>query len=225
MRHRVNDWAEWMNYIRCGSSAVKERLEVTFRGYRRFRCRACGRQFNKRSAGVLKRTCLPSDVIAFVVLYPLRYRLKLRDLSEILAPRGIEVSHEAIHDREAKLLPVIGDELPKRQHGLQRGSSASCYVDRTYLKVRSRRCYLYRAIDREGDRIDAIFSAHRDMKAVNTFSRSMRATMAHRFCREYSEIRDLLRPRYRHNQIVSASPRRTRFAKATRIALSIMQNA
>ena len=38
----------------------------------------CGRQFNERSAGVLNRTCLPSDVIAFVVFCRLRYRLTLR---------------------------------------------------------------------------------------------------------------------------------------------------
>ena len=51
------------------------------RGYRRFRCRTFGRQFNERSAGVLNRTCLPSDIIAFVVSCRLRYK----DLSA-LAP-------------------------------------------------------------------------------------------------------------------------------------------
>ena len=45
---------------------------------------------------------------------------------------------------------------------------------------------------------------------------------AHRFCREHGE---LLRPRRRHNQIVSACLRRPRFAKATRVALSIMHKA
>ncbi len=94
-------------------------------GYRRFRCRTCGRQFNERSGGVLNRTCLPSlpsDIIAFVVFCRLRYRLTLRDLSEIMALRGIEVSHEAVRDWEAKLLPVMGDELRKRRHGKRRGS-------------------------------------------------------------------------------------------------------
>ena len=57
-----------MNCVYCGSVAVTVRPEVTARGYRRFRCRTCGRQFNERSGGVLNRTCLPSNVIAFVVL-------------------------------------------------------------------------------------------------------------------------------------------------------------
>jgi putative transposase len=89
-----------MNCVRCGSDAVTDRPEVTAQGYLRFRCRDCGRQFNERSGGVLNRTSLPSDMIAFVVFCRLRYRLTLRDLSEILLLRGIEVSHEAVRDWE-----------------------------------------------------------------------------------------------------------------------------
>ena len=48
---------------------------------------------------------------------------------------------------------------------------------------------------------------------------------AERFCREHGELRDLLRPRRRHNQVVSASTRRSRFARGARIALRIMQQA
>ncbi len=169
-----------MNCVCCGSAAVTERREVTACGYRRFRCRSCGRQFNEHSNGVLNRTCLPSDVIAFVVFCRLRYRLTLRDLSEIMALRGIEVSHETVRDWEAKLLPVMGDKLRKRRHGTRRGSGASWYVDETYLKVRGRWCYLYRAIDRDGNLIDAMLSEHRDMKAAKAFFRSARATMGFR---------------------------------------------
>ena len=60
---------------------------------------------------MLNRTCLPSDVIAFVVFCRLRYRLTLRDLNEIMALRGIGVSYEAIRDWQTKLLPIMGDEL------------------------------------------------------------------------------------------------------------------
>ena len=48
---------------------------------------------------------------------------------------------------------------------------------------------------------------------------------AHRFCREHGELRNLLRPRRRHNQAVSASFRRSRFSKGAELALRIMQNA
>ena len=85
-----------MNCVCFGSAAVTERPELTAQGFRRFRCRTCGRQFNERSGGVLNRTCLPSDVIAFVVFCRRHLRLTLRDLSEILTLRGIEVSHDAV---------------------------------------------------------------------------------------------------------------------------------
>lgn len=62
----------------------------------------------------------------------------LRDLSEILALRGIEVSYEAVRDWEAKRLPVMGDELRRRRRGPGRQSGVSWYVDETYLKVRGR---------------------------------------------------------------------------------------
>ena len=176
MWQRVNDWPDRMNCIYCGSSLVTERLEVTARGYHRFPCQACGRQFNERSAGMLNRTCLPSDVIAFVVFC----RLTLRDLSKILALRGIEVSHEAARAWEAKLLPVISDELRKLRHGLRRGSGASWHVDETYLKVRGRWTYLYRAIDRDGNLIDAMLSQTRDMKAAKALFRPAQATMGFR---------------------------------------------
>ena len=48
---------------------------------------------------------------------------------------------------------------------------------------------------------------------------------ASRFCREDGELRDHLRHRRHHDQIVSAVSRRARFAKTTRIALDIMTSA
>ena len=95
-----------MNCIGCGSAAVTERPDRIAQGYRRFRCRDCGIQFNQRSDGVLNRASLPSDIIAFVVFCRLRYRLTLRDLSEIMLLRGFTISHESIRRWEAKLVAV-----------------------------------------------------------------------------------------------------------------------
>jgi len=102
-----------MDCVGCSSGAVTERPVLTAHGYRRFRCRDCDKQFNERSDGVLNRASLPSDIIAFVVFCRLRYRLTLRDLSEIMLLRGFTVSHEYIRQWEAKLLPVMGEVLRK----------------------------------------------------------------------------------------------------------------
>src|ERR1700740_3672441 len=115
-----------MRCIGCGSTAVSERSERTAQGYRRFRCRTCGKQFNERSGGILNRTQYPSDVIALVGLWRLRYKLSLRDLPEMFLIRGIVFSHEAVRDWEAQLTSALVDSLRRRRRGK---AGRSWYVD------------------------------------------------------------------------------------------------
>src|SRR3712207_5796166 len=164
-----------MGCVRCGSAAVAERPERTARGYRRFRCRGCGKQFNERSGGLLNHTHYPSDVIALVVLWRLRYRLTLRDLAEMFLPRGFVFSHEAVRDWEAKLAPALAEELRRRRHGRGGARGRHWHVDETYLKVRGRWRYLYRAIDCDGNLVDTMLSEHRDRAAAQAFFRSAKA--------------------------------------------------
>ena len=68
-----------------------------------------------------------------------------------------------------------------------------------------------------------------DHRGIKGRIRCMRGFKSHdaaaRFCREHGELRNLLRPRRRHNQVVPAPLRRLRFARGARIALRIMQAA
>src|ERR1700747_1694815 len=106
-----------MRCIGCGSQAITERPERTAHGYRRFRCRPCGKQFNERSGTASNRAQYPSDVIALVVLWRLRYKLSLRDLVEMFGLRGLVFSYEAVRDWEAKLTPALGENLRRRRKG------------------------------------------------------------------------------------------------------------
>ena len=248
-----------MRGVGCGSAAVTERPERTTQGYRRFRCRSCGKQFNERTGTVLNRAQYPSDVVALVVLWRLRYQLSLRDLPEMFLVRGMVFCHETVREWEAKLTPALAEELRRRRRGKV---GRSWYVDETYLKVDGRWCYVYRAIDRSGALVDVLFSERRDMKAARAFFRSARAVTgitpdrvttdghdgyprairtelgkgvrhrtsrylnnrleqdhrglkgryrpvrgfkcprsAARFCRGHDELRNVLRPRSRHNQM------------------------
>ena len=94
-----------MRCPKCRSTAIKERPEPAAQDYRRFRCLDCARQFNERSGGLLNRAQYPSDVIALVVLWRLRYTLSLRDLAEMFLIRGFVFTYEAVRDWEAKLTP------------------------------------------------------------------------------------------------------------------------
>src|SRR5438067_689695 len=155
----------------CRSRAVRHRSERTAQGYRGFRCGNCGKQFNERSAGLLNRVQYPSDVIALVVLWRLRYKLSLRDLAEMFLIRGIVFSHEAVREWEAKLTPALAEELRRRR---RRHIGRSWYVDETFIKVHGHWRYLYRAIDSDGALVDAMLSKCRDLAAAKAFFRSAR---------------------------------------------------
>jgi transposase-like protein len=129
-----------MECVDCGSAETAERRDRTAQGYRRYRCRVCGRGFNERSSGVLNRAQYPSDVISLVVLWRLRYRLALRDLPEMFLLCGIVFSYEAVRDRETKLAPALADELRQRRRRKGGTGRRSWYVDETYLRVRGRWC-------------------------------------------------------------------------------------
>jgi transposase-like protein len=116
-------------------------------------------------------TQYPSDVIALVVLWRLRYKLSLRDLPEMFLIRGIVFSHEAVRDWEAKLTPALAEGLRRRRRGKV---GNSWYVDETYIKVHGHWRYLYRAIDRSGALVDVMFSERRDMAAAKAFFQSAR---------------------------------------------------
>jgi transposase-like protein len=105
------------------------------------------------------------------VLWRLRYKLSLRDLAEMFLDRAIFFTHEAVRDWEAKLAPVITETL--RQHR-RRKVGRSWYCDETYLKVKGRWVYLYRAIDRDGNLVDVLLSETRDRAAAEAFFRSAR---------------------------------------------------
>ena len=108
---------------------------------------------------MLNRPQYPSDVIAMVVLWRLRYKRSLRDLTEMFQVRGFVYSYEAVRDWGAKLTPAPAQELRRRRKGKVGHSS---YIDETYIQVHGRWKYLYRAIDRDGVLVDVMLSEHRN---------------------------------------------------------------
>ena len=152
-----HSWADRIRCIGCGSAAVTELPERTAQGYRRFRCRSCGKQFNERTGTVLNRAQYPSDVIALVVLWRLRYKLSLRDLPEMFLVRGVVFCHETVRAWEAKLAPALAEELRRRRRGKVGRSSVA--ISESGLPPSSSRltaCALNSAVNRRRVRLSAI---------------------------------------------------------------------
>jgi putative transposase len=155
----------------CESTVTIERRERTELGYRRFRCRACRREFNERTGTRFNHLQYPTDVVCLVVLWRVRYKLSLRDLPEMFLERGMVFTHESVREWEAQLAPLLSEMLRKHRRGRV---GPSWYTDETYIKVKGRWTYLYRAIDRAGNLVDVVLSEKRDKAAAEAFFRSAR---------------------------------------------------
>ena len=150
----------------CESADTTERRERTALGYRRFRCQTCKREFNERTGTRFDQLQYPTDVVCLVVLWRVRYKLSLRDLPEIFLERGLVFTHETVREWEAQHAPLLSETLRKHRRGR---SGCSWYVDETFIKVKGRLVYLYRAIDRDGNLVDVLLSEKRDKAAAQAF--------------------------------------------------------
>jgi transposase-like protein len=105
---------------------------------------------------------LPLDVMLLCVRWYVAYPLSLRHLEQMMAERGILVDHSTVHRWALKLLPVLEKAFRLRKRPVGR----SWRMDETYVKIRGKWRYLYRAVDKDGNTIDFLLPAHRDKAAA-----------------------------------------------------------
>ena len=149
---------------RCKSEAVMKD-GTTPLGGQRFRCRSCGRRFTRRSSSAFAGRIFADDIIGLAVRWYVRYRLSYVEVSEWLAERGILVDQSTIYRWVQQFLPLFGEAA--RLHREPVGPDWR--VDETYARVRGRWHYIYRAIDGQGQIVDAYVSPTRDLAAARSF--------------------------------------------------------
>jgi transposase-like protein len=106
-----------------------------------------------------------SEIILLCVRWYLRYALSYRDLEEMMTERGLSVVHTTIYRWEQHYAP----EIDKRSRPFLKQTNDSWRVDETYVKVRGKWMYLYRAVDSTGQTLDFLLNQTRSTRAAKRF--------------------------------------------------------
>ena len=107
----------------------------------------------------------PKDVILYAVFFYVRYAVSYRDLEEIMEERGVDVDHATLNRWVVKYSPMIASQAQRQKSK----TDSSWRMDETYIKVKGRWTYYYRAVDRHGKTLDFMLSEQRDAKAARRF--------------------------------------------------------
>jgi len=105
------------------------------------------------------------EIILTCVRWYCKYALSYRDLEEMMIERGVEVDHSTIY----RWVYRYSHELDKRMKYYKRSPNTSWRVDETYIKIKGKQKYLYRAIDKYGTPIDFFLSHKRDTNSAKRF--------------------------------------------------------
>lgn len=109
-----------------------------------------------------KRHRFPPDVIQFAVWAYFRFTMSLRDVEDLLAYRGIEVSYETIRCWCRK----FGPQIARRLRRTRPKPSGVWHLDEVFVRIGGRQMHLWRAVDSEGEVLDMLVQETRDAAAA-----------------------------------------------------------
>ena len=109
------------------------------------------------------------EIILLAVRWYLRYALSYRDLEEMMTEPGLALNHTTIY----RWVQYYALELDKRSRPFLKQTNDSWRVEETYVKVRGKWMYLYRAVDSTGQTLDFLLNQTRNTRAAKRFFRKV----------------------------------------------------
>jgi len=109
------------------------------------------------------------EIILLNVRWYLKYPLSYRNLKEMMIERGIQVDHSTI----MRWVHQYSPEIEKKIRRNLRPTNDSWRVDETYIKVKGKWKYFYRAVDSNGDTIDFMLSQNEIEKQLRDSLRKL----------------------------------------------------
>src|SRR5437773_4462208 len=116
-----------------------------------------------------RRRRFPPPIIQQAIWLYLRFTLSYRDVEELLAERGLDVSYETVRRWVLKFGPLIARKL---RRGRPR-PSARWHLDEMVVRIAGKRMYLWRAVDHEGEVLDMLVQRRRDTQAALRLMRKL----------------------------------------------------
>jgi putative transposase len=112
------------------------------------------------------------EVIRLAVMMYVRFPLSLRNVEDLLHERGIDLSHETVRFWWNRFGPMFAAEIrKKRADRLRAWPQWQWHLDEMFVKINGETHYLWRAVDHEGEALEAFVTKRRNRHAALRFLR------------------------------------------------------
>jgi putative transposase len=120
------------------------------------------------------------EIIRLAVMMYVKYPLSLRNVEDLLSERGIDISHETVRFWWNRFGPTFAAEIRKKRVAQMRGYPQwRWHLDEVFVKVNGKLCYLWRAVDHEGEVLETVVTAKRDKAAALKFLKRIMKKYGH----------------------------------------------
>ena len=110
------------------------------------------------------------EIIRLAVMMYVRFPLSLLNVEDLLHERGIDICHETVRYWRNRFGPMFAREIrKKRTHPIPNYSNWKWHLDEVFVKINGETHYLWRAVDHEGEVLEAYVTKRRDRKAALDF--------------------------------------------------------
>ena len=111
------------------------------------------------------------EIIRLAVRMYVRFPLSLRNVEDLLHERGIDITHETVRYWWNRFGPLFAKSIRKRRVANAFYSNWVWHLDEVFVKINGERHYLWRAVDHEGEVLEAYVTKTRNRKAALKFLR------------------------------------------------------
>jgi putative transposase len=178
------------------------------------------------SPSLYRRHRFPAEVISHCVWLYFRFSVSYRDVEEMMAMRGLLLTHETIRYWCLKFGQTYANNLRRRQPR----TGDRWHLDEVFLKINRRVHYLWRAVDQDGDVLDILVQSHRNKRAAKKFFRKLlkglqyvpRALITDRLM-SYSAAQTEVLPSVEHRQDKGQNNRAENSHQPTRLRERVMR--